>query len=46
MGDCADSLDEPVWEDGDDVPSFESLFLDFEDLFGSLERESCSCWIR
>jgi len=41
-GDCAASLEEPDCE-GDDVPSFDSLFLDLEDLFGSLARESCSC---
>jgi hypothetical protein len=42
-GDCAASLDELA--DGDEVPSFESLFLDLDDLFGSFDRESCSCWI-
>jgi hypothetical protein len=42
-GDCAVSLDELA--DGDEVPSFESLFLDLDDLFGSFDRESCSCWI-
>jgi hypothetical protein len=41
-GDCAASLEEPPCE-GDDVPSFDSLFLDLEDLFGSFARESCSC---
>jgi len=43
-GDCAASLEEPDCE-GDDVPSLDSLFLDLEDLFGSLARESCSCWM-
>lgn len=41
-GDWAASRD-PLDCDGDDVPSFESLFLDLEDLFGSFARESCSC---
>lgn len=40
-GDWAASRELP---EGDEVPSFDSLFLDFEDLFGSLARESCSCW--
>ena len=40
-GDCAASLELPC--NGDDVPSFDSLFLDFDDLLGSLARESCSC---
>jgi len=31
------------FDDGDAVPSFESLFFDLDDLFGSLARESCSC---
>lgn len=44
-GDCAASREDPPRDDGEDVPSFESLFLDFEDLFGSLVRESCSCWM-
>lgn len=44
-GDWAASRDELAWEDGDEVPSFESLFLDFDVLFGSFDRESCSCWI-
>lgn len=40
IGDCAASLAEFDC-DGDEVPSFESpLFLDLEDLFGSLARES------
>lgn len=39
IGDCVVSL--VVLDcDGDDVPSLESPFLDFEDLFGSLARES------
>lgn len=42
-GDCAASRDDDP-DDGDDVPSFESLFLDLDALFGSLDRESCSCW--
>lgn len=38
-GDCVASL--VVFDcEGDDVPSFESPFLDFEDLFGSLARLS------
>jgi hypothetical protein len=41
-GDCAASR-EPLDCDGDDVPSLESLFLDFDDLLGSFARESCSC---
>ncbi len=41
-GDCAASLEE-LDCDGDEVPSLDSLFLDFEDLFGSFARESCSC---
>ena len=41
-GDCAASLEELACDEGDDVPSLES-FLDFEALFGSLVRESCSC---
>jgi hypothetical protein len=41
-GDWPASLDE-LDCDGDDVPSLESLFFDFEDLEGSLARESCSC---
>jgi len=40
-GDCAASLELDC--EGDDVPSLDSLFLDLEDLFGSLARESCSC---
>ena len=43
-GDCVASLAEFEW-DGEDVPSLGSLFLDFDDLFGSFARESCSCWI-
>jgi hypothetical protein len=43
-GDCAASRDDCP-EEGEDVPSFESLFLDLDDLFGSFDRESCSCWI-
>lgn len=40
IGDWVVSL-VPLDCEGDDVPSFESpLFLDFEDLFGSLARES------
>jgi len=31
--------------DGDAVPSFESLFFDFDDLLPSFARESCSCWV-
>lgn len=42
IGDCAVSREGPP--PGEDVPSLESLFFDFEDLFGSLVRESCSCW--
>jgi hypothetical protein len=41
-GDCAASREPLPWE-GDEVPSFESLFLDLDDLFGSFARESCSC---
>jgi hypothetical protein len=41
-GDWLASLDELDWE-GDEVPSLESLFLDFEDLFGSLARERTLC---
>jgi hypothetical protein len=40
-GDCVASRAEPA---GDEVPSLDSLFLDLEDLFGSLARESCSCY--
>lgn len=40
-GDWAASR-EPIDWDGEDVPSFDSLFFDFEDLLGSLLRESCS----
>jgi hypothetical protein len=40
-GDWAASLDE-LDCDGEEVPSFDSLFFDFEDLLGSLARESCS----
>ena len=43
-GDWAASLDEPACE-GEDVPSFDSLFLDLDDLLGSFARESCSCWM-
>ena len=43
-GDCAASLDDPACE-GEDVPSFDSLFFDFDDLLGSFARESCSCWM-
>lgn len=40
IGDCVASLAEFDC-DGDEVPSLDSpLFLDFEDLFGSLARES------
>jgi hypothetical protein len=39
-GDCAASFDEAA---GEEVPSFDSLFLDLDDLFGSFARESCSC---
>ena len=39
-GDCAASREFDC--EGDEVPSFDSLFLDF-DLFGSFVRESCSC---
>lgn len=42
MGDWAASLDALAC-DGDEVPSFDSLFFDLEDLFGSFARESCSC---
>lgn len=42
-GDWAASREETLDCDGDEVPSLESLFLFFEDLFGSLVRESCSC---
>jgi hypothetical protein len=38
IGDCAASLDE-VEVDGDEVPSFDSLFF-FDDLLGSFVRES------
>ena len=41
-GDCAASR-EPLDCEGDEVPSFESLVLDLDDLFGSFVRESCSC---
>lgn len=41
-GDCVASLELPNCE-GDDVPSLDSLFLDFDDLLGSFARESCSC---
>lgn len=41
-GDWAASRD-PLDCDGDDVPSFESLFLDLEDLFGSFARERTLC---
>jgi hypothetical protein len=41
-GDWPASLDE-LDGDGDEVPSFESLFFDFEDFEGSLARDSCSC---
>jgi hypothetical protein len=30
-------------DEGDAVPSFESLFFDLDALFGSFARESCSC---
>lgn len=40
-GDDVASRDEPACN-GDAVPSFESLFLDFDDLL-SFARESCSC---
>jgi hypothetical protein len=29
--------------EGEEVPSFDSLFLDLDDLLGSFARESCSC---
>lgn len=38
-GDCPASRE---LDCGEDVPSFDSPFLDF-DLFGSFVRESCSC---
>jgi len=41
-GDCAASR-ELLDCEGDDVPSFESLFFDFDALLGSFARESCSC---
>jgi hypothetical protein len=41
-GDCAASR-EPIDCEGDEVPSFDSLFFDLEALFGSFARESCSC---
>jgi hypothetical protein len=40
-GDCV-SRDGPAC-DGDAVPSFDSLFFDFDDLLPSFARESCSC---
>ena len=43
IGDCAASRD-PLDCEGEAVPSFESLFFDFDDLLGSFARESCSCW--
>lgn len=39
-GDCPASRELDC--EGEDVPSFDSPFLDF-DLFGSFVRESCSC---
>jgi len=42
-GDCPDSRDAVDCE-GDEVPSFDSLFFDLDDLLGSFARESCSCW--
>ena len=42
-GDCPESRDAVVCE-GEEVPSFASLFLDLDDLLGSFARESCSCW--
>jgi hypothetical protein len=39
-GDCAAFCELDC--EGDDVPSFDSLFLDL-DLLGSFVRESCSC---
>lgn len=41
-GDCPASLELADCE-GEDVPSFDSLFLDLEDLFGSLARERTLC---
>lgn len=41
-GDCVASRD-PTLCEGDEVPSLGSLFFDFDDLFGSFARESCSC---
>lgn len=41
LGDWPASLEDPE-ADGDDVPSFGSLFF-LEDLLGSFERESWSC---
>ena len=41
-GDCAASRD-PIDCEGDEVPSFGSLFFDLDALFGSFARESCSC---
>jgi hypothetical protein len=41
LGDWPASL-EDADADGEEVPSFESLFF-FDDLFGSFERESWSC---
>ena len=43
IGDCAASRDPPDCE-GEAVPSFDSLFFDFDDLLVSFARESCSCW--
>lgn len=41
-GDCAASR-EPIDCDGEEVPSLDSLFLDFEALFGSFARERTLC---
>ena len=43
-GDWAASRD-PTDCDGEEVPSLDSLFFDFDDLLGSFARESCSCWL-
>lgn len=43
IGDCAASRD-PLDCEGEAVPSFDSLFFDFDDLLVSFARESCSCW--